>query len=333
MARIGDRAALEDGTYGPEPSPHFHRPAFRRLRDAVQDRSRPDGGAGPVSLRGASAVDLLDVTFVADRRAATLSIAGAGLPDHRLTTVQRGGLACTGLPGGRPPHHAADRPDLPRVARRHAGGGGRPSAGRHLDPRRRREGATLGPARPSRPGRDRLRAGHRPARAAPADPARPGACGARRSGQARSGPDPPGRAALARRPLPRHAPPGPAERPRRPSRPARGPGAAAGAAAGGGHIGAALDRPLALHDVAAAAGCSLRRLQSGFRRDRETTLLAFIRGARLRAARTALSAAPPGTTITAIALRYGFTNAGRFAGPFRRAFGVSPAEVRRAARR
>ena len=39
-----------------------------------------------------------------------------------------------------------------------------------------------------------------------------------------------------------------------------------------------------------------------------------------------------GTTVTDVALRYGFANPGRFAGQYRRAFGVSPAETLRKAK-
>lgn len=89
-------------------------------------------------------------------------------------------------------------------------------------------------------------------------------------------------------------------------------------------------QPVALREVAATAGCSVRVLQHAFRRCRNTTPVAAIRQARLDAARQALARGEPGAaTVGEVARRYGFTNPGRFARLYKAAFGLSPAEALR----
>ena len=93
------------------------------------------------------------------------------------------------------------------------------------------------------------------------------------------------------------------------------------------YIRAHVEEPIALHDVATAAGCSVRSLQLGFRRYRETTPLLAIRQARLEAARKALRSGGAGATVTELAQRFGFANPGRFTRLYKAAFGESPAEA------
>jgi AraC-like DNA-binding protein len=88
-------------------------------------------------------------------------------------------------------------------------------------------------------------------------------------------------------------------------------------------------QPLALHEVAQAAGCSVRALQLGFRRFRDTTPAAAIRQARLEAAQQALLRGEIEGTVGDVAQRYGFTNPGRFTGLYKAAFGTSPTEAMR----
>ena len=85
-------------------------------------------------------------------------------------------------------------------------------------------------------------------------------------------------------------------------------------------------QPIALHEVADAAGCSVRSLQLGFRQFRDTTPAAAIRQARLEAVRQVLAFGGSSGTVTEVAYQYGFTNPGRFSGHYKAAFGVSPAE-------
>ena len=72
------------------------------------------------------------------------------------------------------------------------------------------------------------------------------------------------------------------------------------------------DQPIALHDVASAAGCSVRTLQLGFRQFRDMTPAAAIRQARLEAVQQALARGERDGTVTTVAHQYGFSNSGRF---------------------
>jgi len=94
-----------------------------------------------------------------------------------------------------------------------------------------------------------------------------------------------------------------------------------------GFIEAHLDQPITLEDVAGAAGISPRGLQLAFRDWRGTTPLTFWREARLARAHADLLAAPRGTTVTEIALRWGFTHFGRFSEHYRARYGLSPRDA------
>lgn len=97
-----------------------------------------------------------------------------------------------------------------------------------------------------------------------------------------------------------------------------------------GYIEAHLDQQITLEEVADAAGISPRGLQMAFRTFRDTTPLAFWRATRLDRAHADLLAAPPGTRVTDIALRWGFTHFGRFAELYRERFGLSPRDTLKA---
>lgn len=94
-----------------------------------------------------------------------------------------------------------------------------------------------------------------------------------------------------------------------------------------GFIEAHLDQSITLEDVANAAGISSRGLQMCFRQYRGTTPLAFWRDARLARAHADLLAAPPGTKVTDIALRWGFTHFGRFSEIYRAKYGMCPRDT------
>lgn len=89
------------------------------------------------------------------------------------------------------------------------------------------------------------------------------------------------------------------------------------------------DQSVTVHEIAEAAGCSVRALQVGFRQFRGTTPLAAMRGIRLQAARAALTRGEVGGSVSDFARRYGFTHPGRFARLYEAAFGLSPAKVLR----
>jgi AraC-like DNA-binding protein len=94
-------------------------------------------------------------------------------------------------------------------------------------------------------------------------------------------------------------------------------------------IAANLDRPLSVAAIAAAAGTGVRALQAGFRAHRGTTPLGRWRELRLEAARAELAAGGSGTSVTDVALRWGFDHLGRFAGAYRARFGESPRDTLR----
>ncbi|WP_407991513.1 helix-turn-helix transcriptional regulator [Kitasatospora sp. CMC57] len=90
------------------------------------------------------------------------------------------------------------------------------------------------------------------------------------------------------------------------------------------------EREISLADIAAAAFVTPRALQYAFRRHLDTTPLAYLRRVRLDAAHRALLAADPGTTtVTEIAMRWGFAHAGHFAGLYRDAYARTPGDALR----
>jgi AraC-like DNA-binding protein len=84
------------------------------------------------------------------------------------------------------------------------------------------------------------------------------------------------------------------------------------------------DTPITVSDVADHLGVSVRSLQAGFHKWRETTPTAFLRRLRLQLVRDQLLRSGQETTVTTVALRYGFAHLGRFSAHYRRAFGEEP---------
>lgn len=81
---------------------------------------------------------------------------------------------------------------------------------------------------------------------------------------------------------------------------------------------------LAIPDVAAALGVSVRSLQEGFRQWRNTTPNEFLRDTRLRLVHEELLRSDDSTDVTSVALRHGFNHLGRFSGYYHAAFGEHP---------
>lgn len=92
------------------------------------------------------------------------------------------------------------------------------------------------------------------------------------------------------------------------------------------YIEAHTDQPITVTDIAGAAGVSARALQHAFKRHHDTTPLGYLTRARLRRAHHDLQAGDPtrGDTVTTIAKRWGFTNAGRFATAYHAVYGHRP---------
>jgi AraC-like DNA-binding protein len=84
-------------------------------------------------------------------------------------------------------------------------------------------------------------------------------------------------------------------------------------------------------DIAASLGISLRSLELGFRKEFGCTPHEYIRKFRLQRAHDQLCRAHPGdgTTVTDVAMRWGFNHPGRFAALFRSVYGVPPAATLR----
>jgi AraC-like DNA-binding protein len=89
------------------------------------------------------------------------------------------------------------------------------------------------------------------------------------------------------------------------------------------------DLDLGVADVARAVGVSVRTLQMAFQRELGTTPMAYLRTVRLDRVRAELLAAGPGsgTTVTAVATRWGFHHSSRFAGQYREHFGELPRQT------
>lgn len=90
-------------------------------------------------------------------------------------------------------------------------------------------------------------------------------------------------------------------------------------------------RPVALSDIAAAAGTGARALQYAFTRYYGTTPTGYLRRVRLEHAHRELQAADPtgGDTVSAIAARWGFAKSSRFAAAYRKAYGRPPGHTLR----
>ncbi|SFL39629.1 AraC family transcriptional regulator [Geodermatophilus ruber] len=89
------------------------------------------------------------------------------------------------------------------------------------------------------------------------------------------------------------------------------------------------DDPLTTTDLAAAAGVSVRTLQAAFHSHVGMSPMEFLRDVRLERVHRELADAGGGTTVTAVALRWGFGHLGRFAVAYRRKYGCSPSDTLR----
>lgn len=85
-----------------------------------------------------------------------------------------------------------------------------------------------------------------------------------------------------------------------------------------------LTEVVTLSDLAREAGCGVRSLQLAFQQARGMTPMAALRHARLEGARQVLERADPDTSVTDVALQFGFSNPGRFANVYLRTFGEKP---------
>ena len=92
------------------------------------------------------------------------------------------------------------------------------------------------------------------------------------------------------------------------------------------HAGQAIN----VREIATAARLSPRGLQAAFRRHLDTTPLAHLRSVRFdRAHRELLECEADTDSVSAVALRWGFTHLGRFAADYKRRFGLYPSQTLR----
>ena len=91
-----------------------------------------------------------------------------------------------------------------------------------------------------------------------------------------------------------------------------------------------IDEPVTIAELSRLAGVSERTLRAAFRQSLGLSPKQYTIAQRLRAAREALQAADPKTTtVTDVAMAYGFFELGRFAGRYRLAFGELPSATLR----
>jgi AraC-like DNA-binding protein len=87
-------------------------------------------------------------------------------------------------------------------------------------------------------------------------------------------------------------------------------------------------RPWRVAELAAAVGVSARTLQDAFQHDRGQSPMEVLRRVRLRRAHDELVVGDrEQTTVTDVAVRWGFGHLGRFSTAYRRAYGESPSQT------
>ncbi|KIC10307.1 AraC family transcriptional regulator [Leisingera sp. ANG-M1] len=86
--------------------------------------------------------------------------------------------------------------------------------------------------------------------------------------------------------------------------------------------------PLTVSAIAAAAGCSIRSLQAGFRQHAGLSPAEYLRNLRLDLAHYLLLSRPAETAVGSIAYECGFSHLGRFSQSYRNRFGELPSATR-----
>jgi transcriptional regulator GlxA family with amidase domain len=95
------------------------------------------------------------------------------------------------------------------------------------------------------------------------------------------------------------------------------------------YIEANLDSSFTIADIVQATGIAGRTLFRHFRTFKGVSPLRYANNARFQRVRQALFQAEPEESITAIAMRWGFTHMGRFSIEYRRRYGESPSQTLR----
>lgn len=93
------------------------------------------------------------------------------------------------------------------------------------------------------------------------------------------------------------------------------------------YIRAHLQEPLDLAGIAQAGGSSVRSLCAAFKEHHGQSPMAYVRDQRMAQAHAELLSAAPGTRVTDVALRWGFTHLGRFCTRYRERYGRTPLQT------
>jgi AraC-like DNA-binding protein len=95
------------------------------------------------------------------------------------------------------------------------------------------------------------------------------------------------------------------------------------------YMHANLAAPITIADIAEAAGIAGRTLFQYFREFRGTSPMRYLQDQRFERVRDALQRAEPEEVVAEIAIRWGFSHLGRFAGEYRRRFAETPSQTLR----
>jgi AraC-like DNA-binding protein len=93
------------------------------------------------------------------------------------------------------------------------------------------------------------------------------------------------------------------------------------------------EQPIDVATLVHLTGTSGSSLYQAFKKERGYTPITFLRETRLRRVREDLCQAGPTTTVTDVALRWGFAHLGRFSAQYRELFAENPSETLRRAKR
>ncbi|MCI4645648.1 MAG: AraC family transcriptional regulator [Hyphomonadaceae bacterium] len=98
------------------------------------------------------------------------------------------------------------------------------------------------------------------------------------------------------------------------------------------YIRANAHQNITIDDLADISGVSARTLFEGFKRFRSTSPMKFLRDIRLAKVHEDLMSAGPNVTVTELAMKWGFSQLGRFSGGYKAMFGKTPSETLQEAR-
>lgn len=90
-----------------------------------------------------------------------------------------------------------------------------------------------------------------------------------------------------------------------------------------------LDQSLTMENISAAAKCSARTLHRAFREHRQISVMQYVKSQRMQRVRHELMSGIDITSVTDVALKWGFSHLGQFAVDYRALFGEKPSDTLR----